>query len=107
MDLKPFYVIECVTHGHKKWDVKEKKEVPSRLFLYNGEGFPMSPDIIWLTSITRPDSGTWFTTSIPKAMRFETEAEADERVTSLIMQDGYLPGDVVALKIEPPKEDEG
>lgn len=106
MDKKPVFIIECVTHSHTRWDTKEQKEVPARLFLFVGE-FPMSPDIIWLASITRPDSGTWFTTSEAKAYPFATEDEADEKLTALVLQDGYLPGDLTVLKIEPKEEDDG
>ena len=60
----------------------------------------MSPDVTWLQSITRPDSGTWFTTSPEKALLFEKEDDADEKVSSLVMEYGYLPGDVVAVAVE-------
>ena len=103
---KNFLVIECVTHGYTRWDVKEKKDAPAKLYLWCGQGFPMSPDIIWLQSITRPDSGTWFTTSIAKAMQFVNEDEADDRLTMLVLELGYLPGDLTLTKCEPQEEGE-
>ena len=101
------YVIECANHNHERWDVREKKNVRQRLFLYGGGGFPMSPDIIWLQSITRSDSGTWFVTNTEKAEQFDTEDAADEKLTMLVMELGYLPGNLVTVKIEPPKEESG
>jgi len=103
---KPFYVVECVTHSYTRWDTKTMKDAPAKLYLWSGEGFPMSPDIIWLQSITRPDSGTWFTTSVEKAMQFVSEDEADERLTMLVLEMGYLPGDLTLTKTEPKEEED-
>jgi ketosteroid isomerase-like protein len=101
------FAVEAVCHNLEKWDLKEKKSVKARLFLSDqSKGPVMSPDVTWLQSITRPDSGTWFTTSEEKALLYKTEEEADEIVSSLVMEYGYLPGDVVAVKIEPKVDDE-
>lgn len=101
-----FFLIECVHHDFTRWDIKEQKDVPARLFL-NGEGrLTMSPDVMWLTAVTRPDSGTWFTSNETRAMRFDSEAEADERVATLVLELGYLPGDLTAFKVEPKSEEE-
>jgi hypothetical protein len=53
------FLIECVSHNYTRWNVKEQKDLPTKLYLWSGDGPPMAPDIIWLQSITRPDSGTW------------------------------------------------
>ena len=100
------FLIECLAHTHVRWDTKEQRDLPVRLYLYGGEGFPMSPDILWLTSITRPDSGTWFTRSEEKAAQFKTEEEADERLASLVMADGYLPGDLTLTEYTPKEDDD-
>ena len=107
-DEKPptVFLIECLTHTHVRWDVKEQKDLPVRLYLYSGEGPPMAPDIVWLQSITRYDSGTWFTTSEEKAAQFTDEGEADDRLASLVMADGYLPGDMTLTKYTPKEGEE-
>jgi hypothetical protein len=105
-ETKRAFLIECVTHGFKRWDVKEQKDVPARLFLFAGTGLPMQRDVIWLASITRPDSGTWFTTDEEKAALFTTEEEADERLATLVLADGYLPGDLTLTEYVPKKEGE-
>jgi len=100
------FLIECVSHNYTRWDVKEQKDLPAKLYLWSGDGPPMAPDIIWLQSITRPDSGTWFTTSEEKAAQYEKEDDADDRLVQIILELGYLPGDVLLTKIEPKKEAE-
>ena len=37
---------------------------------------------------------------IEEALLFEKEDDADEKVSSLVMEYGYLPGDVVAVAVE-------
>ena len=101
------FLIECVSHNYTRWDVKEQKDLPVKLYLWNGDGPPMAPDIIWLQSITRTDSGTWFTTSEEKAAQYKTEDEADEKLVEIILELGYLPADVILTKIEPKGEVEG
>lgn len=100
------FLIECVSHSHTRWNTKEQKDLPVRLYLYGERGFTMSPDIVWLQSITRQDSGAWFTSDEDKAAQFESESEADERLASLVMSDGYLPGDLTLTKYEPKKEED-
>lgn len=105
--LAAFYVVECVTHNLEKWDVKERKSVKAKLYLFDpARGVPMSPDVMWLQSITREDSGTFFTTSVEKAVRFDSEDEADDKVTEIVLELGYLPSDVISARIEPSKEEE-
>lgn len=98
---KSCYVVECVVHNIEKWDPKKQENFKPRVFLNDpAKGPPMSPDVVWLQSITRQDSGTYFTTSEDKALQFDTEDAADEKVTEIILELGYLPSDVVAAKIE-------
>ncbi len=105
--FRTFYVIECVTHDRMEWDPKEKKDVKPRLFLNDGaKGSIVANDVIWLQSITRPDSGTYFTRSLENAVRFDTEEAADEKVTEIVLELGYLPSDVVAVKMEEEVRDE-
>lgn len=105
--IKTFYVVECVVHNLTKFDPKTQKDFKPRLFLNNPEAGPlMSPDVLWLESITRKDSGTFFTHSIEKALRFDTEDKADEKVTEMVLEFGYLPSDVVTSKVEEEIRDE-
>ncbi len=105
--FRTFYVVECVTHNQMEWDPKQQKEVKPRLFLNDPKkGSVIANDVIWLQSITRPDSGTYFTRSAENALRFETEDKADEKVTEIVLELGYLPSDVVAAKMEEEIRDE-
>ena len=104
--MPAYYVVECVTHNYEKYDPKKRENYKPRLFLNDiTKGSPIHPDVVWLQSITRQDSGTYFTVNEEFAVQFQTEEAADERVTEIILELGYLPSDVVAALIEPPKEE--